>query len=38
MVLVIRRMEVPRKAKVKRKLQKKSVPNIEAENMDMDVA
>jgi len=38
MVWVIRSTDVPRKAKVRRKLQKKSVPNIDAENMAMDVA
>jgi len=38
MVWVIKSTEVPRKAKVRRKLQKKSVPNMEEENIDMDVA
>jgi len=38
MVRVINNTDVPKKAKVKRKLQKNSVPNIEAENMEMDIA
>jgi hypothetical protein len=35
-VWVIKSMDVPKKAKVKRKLQKNSVPKIETENMDID--
>jgi len=38
MVWVIKRIEVPKKAKVKRKLQKKRVPKIETENMAIDIA
>jgi hypothetical protein len=38
MVLVIKSMEVPRNAKVRRKFQKNNVPNIEAENIAMEVA
>jgi len=36
MVLVINNTEVPIKAKLKRKSQKKSVPRIEAENIAID--
>jgi hypothetical protein len=37
-VLVARRTDVPRKAKVRRKCQKKSVPRIDTENIDIDIA
>jgi hypothetical protein len=37
-VLVTKRIDVPKKAKLKRKSQKKSVPKIEAVNMNMAVA
>jgi hypothetical protein len=38
MVRVASNTEAPRKAKLKRKSQKNSVPNIEAENIAMDNA
>jgi hypothetical protein len=38
MVWVINSMEVPRKAKVRRKLQKNRVPNTEVQNIEMAVA
>jgi len=38
MVLVINKNEVPKKAKVRRKLQKKSVPNMDKEKMAIEVA
>jgi hypothetical protein len=37
-VCVIKRTDVPRNANVKRKLQNKSVPNIDTENIEMDIA
>jgi hypothetical protein len=37
-VLVIKRKDVPKKAKVRRKLQKNKVPNMETENMAMAIA
>jgi len=36
MVLVINKKDVPMKAKLRRKSQKKSVPKIEAENIPME--
>jgi hypothetical protein len=38
MVWVIKRTDVPRKAKVKRKLQNNRVPSMDTENMEIEVA
>lgn len=37
-VWVIKSMDVPKKAKVKRKFQKNNVPNIEVENIEIESA
>ena len=38
MVRVANKTDTPRKAKLKRNSQKNNVPNIEAENMDIEIA